>query len=572
MKINFIYQKNLNNSVTDINILNFLFKKLKDKTDINYVEVGNYKIDKASINIFIGVINPILFDYAKINILLFDNTIYSKSWNYLLNKFDHIITKTKYETELLTSFYSKNKITFIGWRSTDLNSSYVDKKYTNFLLFCYEKNDNYKKIIELWKSDYPTIVVVNPQLIAGYNPSTQTIDNKSYTNIVFKLNLQQTDFESVFNECGVHICPNKMDSFSHVINQAALCRSVPLILDGAPMNNLIDSDYTFTINCSKKKNKQNLGYNYIFDQEHFQSLIERISKLDTTIEEMGNNARHNILKNNSENDGLFKSFFKTVFDNVRNTPKKLPISNIDNEDYPTVSILTLTHNRKNFFPLAIFNYNSIDYPKDKLEWIIYDTSNSDNCVEQLLPPQNKRDTLNIKYIYNESDTCMSIGECRNLAVNECTNEIVVIFDDDDYYPKESVKNRVKHFIGKENNTIDIVGCTMIGSFDINKYISFIESHSIYEKTPKKIKIASLAIRRSLLEKYKFDDTSISEVNTIVSNNTYNLKEISWEDVIISLTHSSNTTYRNVPKTDANGCHFGFNEKIFNFLTSLDKST
>jgi len=52
---------------------------------------------------------------------------------------------------------------------------------------------------------------------------------------------------------------------------------------------------------------------------------------------------------------------------------------------PTISIVTLTHNRPNFFPLAIFNYNSINYPKKKMEWIVYDTSNNDEKIEKLLP-------------------------------------------------------------------------------------------------------------------------------------------------------------------------------------------
>ena len=30
------------------------------------------------------------------------------------------------------------------------------------------------------------------------------------------------------------------------------------------------------------------------------------------------------------------------------------------------------HNRKNSLDLAILNYNSFDYPREKLEWIIVD--------------------------------------------------------------------------------------------------------------------------------------------------------------------------------------------------------
>ena len=38
-----------------------------------------------------------------------------------------------------------------------------------------------------------------------------------------------------------------------------------------------------------------------------------------------------------------------------------------------------------------------------------------------------------------------------------------------------------------------------------------------------------------------------------------------------MTHSQNTTFRNVPKTEQNGSHFGFGEKMFKFITELDKT-
>ena len=68
--------------------------------------------------------------------------------------------------------------------------------------------------------------------------------------------------------------------------------------------------------------------------------------------------------------------------------------------------------------------------KDKLEWIVYDTSKEDQKVEKLLPPLEEREKDNIKYIHNEK---VIIGETRNSAVMECSNEIVIFNDDDDFY-------------------------------------------------------------------------------------------------------------------------------------------
>ena len=70
MKINFIVNDRDNDSVTDANILDFLFKKIKDKVDIKKINFNNYKCDNASINIFCGVINTLFLDYAKYNIII----------------------------------------------------------------------------------------------------------------------------------------------------------------------------------------------------------------------------------------------------------------------------------------------------------------------------------------------------------------------------------------------------------------------------------------------------------------------------------------------------------------------
>ena len=55
-----------------------------------------------------------------------------------------------------------------------------------------------------------------------------------------------------------------------------------------------------------------------------------------------------------------------------------------------ISIVTITHNRRHFLPLAIENFNRI---KDQeVEWIIVDDSYSSN--QDLIPKQD-----NIKYIF-----------------------------------------------------------------------------------------------------------------------------------------------------------------------------
>ena len=53
----------------------------------------------------------------------------------------------------------------------------------------------------------------------------------------------------------------------------------------------------------------------------------------------------------------------------------LPI--IEEHMLPTVTVVTTTYNRHENFEIAIRNYNSFTYPRDKLFWIILDDSPDD---------------------------------------------------------------------------------------------------------------------------------------------------------------------------------------------------
>ena len=45
---------------------------------------------------------------------------------------------------------------------------------------------------------------------------------------------------------------------------------------------------------------------------------------------------------------------------------------------PNVSIIVLMNEYKEFTQLFHYNYNTIEYPQDKLEWIIIDDSEESN--------------------------------------------------------------------------------------------------------------------------------------------------------------------------------------------------
>ena len=47
-------------------------------------------------------------------------------------------------------------------------------------------------------------------------------------------------------------------------------------------------------------------------------------------------------------------------------------------EQPSISLVTILHDSKDFYPLFQHHWDTLDYPKDKLEWIIVDDSKVDN--------------------------------------------------------------------------------------------------------------------------------------------------------------------------------------------------
>ena len=584
MKINIIVSKSdgTSGSEIDANILLFLFKKIRYNIEPKIVPAENYKCDYASINIFVGLINPILIDYAKTNILLFDIGVFPKAHVNTLRRMDYVFTKNALDTDTVRNSYSKDKIVNIGWRSSDLNIGIAETDYRKYLLFCHDKSCDYKKILDTWnrvfgvnKENNKEHNEINYRLhivnfgLTGLNPKDYTDES-----IIIEQNITQQGFETLFNTCGIHLCLPKYDGFSHYLNQSMLCRSIPIISNISSLCEIVDDEnnhFAFCVSGDQTKNKRTLGKTFnISDSSLAQQLLNTSKLSEEQLEKFGNVARKTALRLQSKNDSIFRETFLKIIKETLGKSKKDNVELKEDDTLPSVSVVTLTHNRTKFFNLAILNFNNIDYPKDKLEWIVYDTSNSDNCVESMLPKKEIRESkYNINYVYD--NIIESIGVSRNKAIDLCSNDVIVFMDDDDYYPDTSVKNRVVHLI--RDPAIDIVGCRFIGTFEINKYISYIDSPNLYGSFTKHLRVASLAFRRKLLNKFQpfCEDSSINELNQVLSSCSTSIKEISWENTIISLTHTQNTTHRIVPNNDTNGCHFGFGDKLFKFITELDKT-
>jgi len=110
-------------------------------------------------------------------------------------------------------------------------------------------------------------------------------------------------------------------------------------------------------------------------------------------------------------------------------------------DYPNISIVTPIYNRNKFKNMIINNLLKLDYPLDKLEYIIDDDgdkelfiNNNDefNEFKELISP--------IKFIYKKYDKKRTIGEKRNNLVKLSSYKLIANMDSDDIMLSEWLKH------------------------------------------------------------------------------------------------------------------------------------
>ena len=87
---------------------------------------------------------------------------------------------------------------------------------------------------------------------------------------------------------------------------------------------------------------------------------------------------------------------------------------------------------------------------------------------------------------------------------------------------------------------------------------------------KRVSEASMAFYKSFWKQNPFSDKSVgSEATEFIKNRYDECVEISWIHIFISLMHSKNTSNKITMGDKPNGCHYKLNDKLFEFITSLD---
>ena len=536
-------------------------------------ECGN-----ADINFFLELPNPLLIHSAKVNILIVNQEWFFKSWIPYLDEFDEIWCKTRCSEEIFKKLINEKEnqnqnqnqnqipyniplVKYIGWTSIDRKSLKYKTTYKEFLHVAGKSIlKGTQRLIDNWKPEYPKLHLVANKVNNHFIIPTDR-DNIVYYNE----RLRDEKLIQLMNSCGCHICPSEAEGFGHYLNEARSCGSVVIATDASPMNNFAYPDYRLEVSHTKDMEKT-LGTQYFFSIETLTSLIKNLMEVDTSkLKEVGERARLDFI----EDQRLFRdSLSKNMALIMESLEKgrvrqKIPMEIKQNiELLPSLSLVTLTRNRPQFFGLAKLNYHGTDYPEHLLEWIIVDDSDSDKRVNELIP----KEMTSVKYITLDNPT--TIAEKRNIAVKNSKNDIIMMMDDDDIYPPRHALVKVSYL---QHYGAKCGYCTSIGCFHITKLISTINVPPIEIPPENRVSEATLCFYRSFWEERAFRDSDVGgEAVYFIKDRYSECVTYPWRSVLVSLLHSNNISSRVKNLGDEpNGCHFGLSDDLFKFITSLE---
>lgn len=513
--------------------------------------------EEAEVNVFFEVLNPSLFPYARRNLWIPNPEWTRQVWKPYAKHLDEIWVKTHDAAAL---FQDWAPVKYVGWTSIDKVPSEIRNyhkalvpigknpwRHPRPILQAYhrihEENETlFEKLPELH-------LVYNAKLVGDYSiPPTLSQKVKIHNEV-----LPPEEYDALLHECGLVILTSAAEGFCHAANEA-MSAGANLILSDLPAFRELTEHALFAEAAKSVPHPDCLG---VLSEVSVDSLIAQLRKYTQRSFKARKEVSELVRKEYEARHTAWIDRFTEAglpLESEYSLKALLP----PEEELPKVSILTITRDRRIFFGLAKFSFLSQAYPAEKLEWVIVDDGK--DPIKDLIT-----DLPYVKYIL--LDTPHTIGQKRNIAAEAASGEILVHMDDDDVYPNHSVITRAAML--KMSPEKECVFCTTIPCYDIQKRISFMNIPPTNLAWSERVSEATMAYTKGFWEARKFPDQQIAEGDGFIRGREEACRELSPQDILVSLTHSKMTSSRKVPEMkEPNGCHYGFSDELFALVEEI----
>lgn len=512
--------------------------------------------DEAELNVFFEVLNPSLFSYARKNVWIPNAEWSYKTYQPYAKMIDEIWCKTKEAVEL---FKEWGTCRYIGWTSID--KGYPELKNYSKAIVPIGKNlwrnprpifQAYLRILE----DTPELFKKLPELNIVYN-SDLTGEHPYPSQIASKLKIHSTplsteEYDALLHECGLMVVTSVAEGFCHAVNEGMSAKCNLIIPDMQVFRELTT-------------NAQFIEVSKTIDHPECLGSLSEVS-VDSLITQLRVYINRSI-KGKKDSSGVMRQEYESRHEEwvsrMMDMKVEIPTYSLKDmlpaeEDLPYVSVLTITRDRRLFFGLAKYSFLCQAYPAEKIEWVIVDDGK--DAIKDLI--------TDLPYVkYRLVDEPMTIGAKRNLAAEIASHDILIHMDDDDVYPNHSILTRVAMMMMSPRKSC--VFSTTIPCYALAEHKSFMNVPPHTLPWSQRVSEATMAYTREFWKSRPFDSVSVAEADTFIRGREEACRELSPQDIIVSLCHPKQSTSRKAPEMkEPNGCHYGFSEELFTLIEEI----
>ena len=538
-----------------------------------YLFIGHGNLPQISdIHIYLEVPCRVAFPWAKVNVVVPNaEWWYKDAWSWTKDAGAIFWFRTLYCQKLFEAAGIKG--TYIGWRCPP---SYVSSKQgavAKQALYVVGGSKHKKAaadvIVGCWQETWPPLVVL----------SAEPAPTKIAANVDWRCKYISNEEKRMLQETSLyHVVASTAEGFGYTMAEA-LNQNALILRTDLPVYEELWGDALGQAGCIKTKAAAEavlydisgavamMDMPRVFEETDVVKAMGALLKMEPRKPDVLNRL---ILDANKNFRHHMANAWKAVSSRVKND-KFLPPPNKGLAELPVLGVVTLVHNRPQWFSHAVRNIETTSYPRDKLVWVVVDDSVYENRVDmQIERTKQGLPGLQIEYVSLSKKT--PIGEKRNLACAAALAarpdvSVFAMMDDDDHYPKSSLSIRVAWLNALKKECIYAGTLPM---YHINKYISAINVPPLNLAPCERVSEATLCFTRSFWEAKSFPKlTSIAEGEDFLRGREQNTVEIPPDGVIVSFLHGKNFTSRRVPETtDPNGCHYGFSDEYFTMISLI----
>lgn len=204
------------------------------------------------------------------------------------------------------------------------------------------------------------------------------------------------------------------------------------------------------------------------------------------------------------------------------------------EEYPMVTLCTPTFNRRPFFDAVMRCIAAQTYPRERMEWLVVDDGTDpvgDLFAEgaydaALLPP--------VRYEYAGPEK-QPLGAKRNLTNALARGDILVYWDDDDYYPPTRVAHAVDMLL--KNPAYKIAGTKSIHVYFTDE--GEVYRYGPYSNKPERASAATFAFWRSYPGRFE-PLAALAEEESFTRDFTEPMLALDPMQTILAMAHDHNS--------------------------------